>query len=68
MINEETITIDIDKLRSDMRNDAYGAFFGGGFGGGIIQAIDIERASEEKVAEMAVKAGIDLQKYQIDDE
>ena len=32
-MNDETITIDVDKLRKDLINESYGAFFGGGFGG-----------------------------------
>ncbi len=32
MYDEDDITIDIDELRDDLRNEAYGAFFGGGFG------------------------------------
>ena len=61
----ESITIDVDKLREDMRNDSYGAYFGGGFGGALIEAFDVERASDEKLVEMAVRQGINLHKYQV---
>ncbi len=61
---EETITIDIDKLRNDMLDESMGAFFAGGFGGGIIRALDIECASLEKLVDIALKQGIDLRKYQ----
>ena len=59
--------IDIDKLREDMRNEDLGAFFGGGFGGALIEAIDIERASDEELVDMALKQGIDLRRYEVDE-
>ena len=62
---EETITIDIDKLRKDMLDDSMGAFCVGGFGGGVISALDIECASPEKLVDIALKCGIDLRKYRV---
>ena len=59
--------IDVDKLREDMRNEGLGAFFGGGFGGALIEAIDIERASDEELVEMALRQGIDLRQYEVDE-
>ena len=61
----ESITIDIDKLRDDMRNESYSAYFGGDFGGALIEAFDVERASDEKLVEMAIQQGINLKKYQV---
>ena len=58
--------IDVDKLREDMRNEGLGAFFGGGFGGGLIEAIDVDRASDEELVDMALKQGIDLRKYEVE--
>ena len=58
--------IDVDKLREDMRNEDLAAFFGGGFGGALVEAIDIERASDEDLVDMALKQGIDLRKYEIE--
>ena len=58
--------IDVDKLREDMRNEDLGAFFGGGFGGALIEAIDIEQASDEELVDMALKQGIDLGKYEVE--
>ena len=49
-----------------MRNEDLGAFFGGGFGGALIEAIDIERASDEELVDMALKQGIDLRKYEVE--
>ena len=65
-MSNDTITIDIDRLRDDLRNESYGAYFGGGYGGALMQAIDVERASDEKLVEIAVRAGLDLKKYQVD--
>ena len=62
-MDEQYITIDIDALREDLKNDSYGAFFGGGFGGALIEAIDIERASDMEIVEIARKKGINLYKY-----
>ena len=56
--------IDVDKLRDDMLQEDLGAFFGGGFGGALMEAIDVERASDEEIVEMAQRQGIDLSKYE----
>lgn len=62
---QETITIDVDRLRDDMRNESLGAFFGGGFGGALFESFDVDRATPEKLVEMAQSRGIDLRKYQV---
>lgn len=59
------ITIDLDALREDMKQDCYGAFFGAGFGGALIESFDIEAATPEELVKMAVDQGIDLRKYQV---
>ena len=64
MYDEDDIVIDIDELRDDMRNEAYGAFYGGGFGGALMEAFDIEGASDEEILEKALEEGIDIGKYQ----
>lgn len=64
-MDKETITIDVDKLRSDMLNDSYGVFFGGGFGGALIEAGDVERASPDELVEMARRWNLDLRDYQV---
>ena len=58
--------IDVDKLRDDMLNEDLGAYFGGGFGGALMEAIDVERASDEELVEMAQRQGIDLRKYEVE--
>ena len=62
---DETITIDVDALREDMKNECLGAFFGGGFGGALIEAGDIEKSDSEQLVQMAINQNIDLRKYQI---
>ena len=61
----DEITIDVEKLRDDLRNESLGAFFGGGFGGALIEAGDVERASLEELIKMAERNGIDLMEYKI---
>lgn len=58
------ITIDINKLRKDMKDDCYGAFFGGGFGGALFESFDIDRATPEELVGKAQEQGIDMRKYQ----
>ena len=58
--------IDVDKLREDMLNEEYGAFFVGGFGGALAESVEIERASDEELVDMALKQGIDLRKYEVE--
>ena len=62
---QETITIDVDRLRDDMRDECLGAYFGGGFGAALIESFDVDRATPEKLGEMAQNQGIDLRKYQV---
>ena len=41
------MTIDIDKLRDDMRDNCIAAYFVGGFGGALFETFDIDRATPE---------------------
>lgn len=59
------ITIDLDALREDMKQECYGAFFGAGFGGALIESFDIEDTSPEELVKMAEDKEIDLRKYQV---
>lgn len=59
------MVIDVDDLRNDLLNDDYGAAFGGGFGGAFMEAMDIERASDEEVVRIALEKGIDLSNYEV---
>ena len=62
---QETITVDVDRLRDDMRDECLGAYFGGGFGAALIESFEIDRASSEKLVKMAQRKGIDLRRYQV---
>lgn len=62
---QESITIDIDRLREDMKAECLGAYFGGGFGGALMEAIDIESAEPEELVEIAMSQGIDLRDYKV---
>lgn len=59
------MTIDVEKLREDLKQECYGAFFVGGFGGALMESFDLERVSPEKLVEIAEKKGVDLKKYQV---
>lgn len=61
----DEITIDIDRLRSDMHDEGMGAFFGGGFGGALIESFDVDNASPEELVQMAQRQGINLYNYQV---
>jgi len=57
--------IDIEKLREDLKQESYGAFFGGGYGGALMESFDVEKASPEKLIEIAQKNNINVQKYEV---
>lgn len=65
MHGEESIIIDIDRLRNDMREECFGAYFGGGFGAALIESFDVDRATPEQLVEMAQHQGINLRSYQV---
>lgn len=59
--------IDVDELRNDLINESMGAFFGGGFGGAFVEGMDIRNASDEEVVNIALRKGIDLSMYEVDE-
>ena len=59
------MTIDIEKLREDLKQECYGAFFIGGFGGALMESFDLDRASPEELVDIAGEKGIDLKDYQV---
>lgn len=67
MNGKTTITIDVDRLRSDLRDECQGAYFGGGFGGALVESFDIDAASPEKLVEMARRHQIDLRDYEVNE-
>lgn len=64
-MDSQTITIDVDRLRDDLRNECYGAFFGGGFGGALVESFDVDRAEPEELVRMAQRNGMNLWDYQV---
>lgn len=65
MHGKATITIDIDRLRDDMKNECLGAYYGGRFGGALIESFDIDCATSDKLVDMAQRQGINLRKYEV---
>ncbi len=65
MGGKKYMTIDIEKLREDLKEECYGAYFGGGFGAALMESFDIEEASPEEIIRIARENGIDLRKYSI---
>ena len=61
-----TVTIDIDRLRDDLRSEDLGAYFGGGFGGALMEAFDIDRATPEELVKIAQDKGINLRRYVVE--
>ena len=57
------VTIDIERLREDLRSEDLGAYWGGGFGGALIEAFDIDHATPEELVQIAQDRGIDLRRY-----
>lgn len=55
--------IDINRLRRDMADENYAGAFAG-MPAMIMEAWDIERASDEEVIRKAEREGIDLSKYE----
>jgi len=57
--------IDVERLREDLENDSLGAFWGGGFGGALVEAGDIRRASDDEILKIALRKGVNLEKYKV---
>lgn len=60
------MTIDIEELREDLKQECYGAFFGGGFGGALMESFDVERATPEELIKKAQDYRLDLRKYEVE--
>lgn len=56
-------SIDVKRLRRDMQNQALGAYFGCGIGPALIDAANVERASDDELIRIAKQNGIDLRRY-----
>ena len=60
------VTIDIERLREDLRSDDLGAYIGGGFGGALMEAFDIDNATPEELVKIAQDREVDLMKYVVE--
>lgn len=60
---ETIVTIDIERLREDLREEDIGAYFGGGFGGALMEAFDIDSATPEELVQIAQNREVDLRRY-----
>ena len=61
------MTIDIERLKQDIKQEYLGAYFVGGFGAALIDSINIDRASPEEIVEIALKLGINIYNYEVED-
>jgi hypothetical protein len=59
----ETMYLDAERLRKDIKNNLYGAYFGAGFGAAMLTAAEVDKASAQKLIQIAKKLGIDINKY-----
>lgn len=59
--------IDMDSLKQDLKNELLGAFYGGGLGGALIESFQIDKMEDEKIIELALRYGLKLENYQIED-
>lgn len=59
-------TIDIERLREDLRSEDLGAYFGGGFGGALMEAFDIDNATSDELVKIAQDKGVDLKRYVVE--
>ena len=65
-MSKTIVTIDIDRLREDLRSEDLGAYFGGGFGGALMEAFDTDRATPEELVTIAQDMGVDLRRYVVE--
>lgn len=59
-------SIDIERLKRDLM-DYYGTAAHSGFDMAIIDVVDVENASPDKLIDMAIRAGFDIEDYQEED-
>lgn len=57
------VTIDIERLREDLRSEDLGAYWGGGFGGALMETFDLDCATPEELVQIAQDRGFDLRRY-----
>lgn len=58
-MSKTIVTIDIERLRDDLRDEDLGAYFGGA----LMEAFDIDSATPEELVQIAQERGFDLRNY-----
>lgn len=61
------IRIDVDELRDYMR-DYYGTAAFNGFPAAMMDMWDLDRMGDYEVVEKAAESGVDLRRFQVDDD
>lgn len=59
-------TIDVERLKEDLRSEDLGACFGAGFGGVLMEEFDINNAIPEELVQLAQERGVDLRRYVVE--
>lgn len=59
------MTINIDALKEDLKNELQGAYYGGSFGGALIESFQLDTMSNEELIKTAIRYGFNLENYEI---
>ena len=62
------MTIDIEKLKNDLKNELLGAYYGAGFGGALIESFNLDNMSPEEIVNLALRYGFNLENYKINNQ
>ena len=62
------MTINIEKLKNDLKNELLGAYYGAGFGGALIESFNLDNMSPEEIVNLALRYGFNLENYKINNQ
>ena len=62
------MTIDIEKLKNDLKNELLGAYYGAGFGGPLIESFKLDSMTPEEIVNLAIRYGFNLENYEINNQ
>ena len=62
------MTIDIEKLKNDLKNELLGAYYGAGFGGALIESFNLDNMTPEEIVNLALRYGFNLENYEINNQ
>lgn len=57
------VEIDINKLKKDLKDYYESAYFTLGYGAALMDSFDLDNLSDEEIINKAVKNGVDLEQY-----